>query len=81
MLFVVQECCRKGMDQDEFTGADADMGAEMLVPMAVGYIVQGLGDPTGADWGTQDLLENFIRRTAPRQGAVLWFGGEKTGFR
>ena len=41
------------MGQGEFAGVDADMAAEMLVSMAVGYIVQGLGDPSGADWGRQ----------------------------
>ena len=49
---------------------DAMIAAGSLVSMAVGYIVQGLGDPEGADWGSQaqGSLEKLIRRWE-RRGA------------
>jgi hypothetical protein len=44
---------QQGIDQGEFAEVDADMAAGMLVSIAVGYILQGLGDPTGMDWSKQ----------------------------
>ncbi|MDX9865021.1 MAG: TetR/AcrR family transcriptional regulator [Anaerolineaceae bacterium] len=44
---------QQGIDQGEFAEVDADMAAGMLVSIAVGYIMQGLGDPTGMDWSKQ----------------------------
>ena len=44
---------QQGVDQGEFADVDADMAAGLLVSIAVGYIVQGLGDPTGMDWSKQ----------------------------
>jgi AcrR family transcriptional regulator len=54
---------QQGIDQGEFEDVDADIAAGMLVSMAVGYIVQGLGDPDGLDWSTraQRGLEMMVR--------------------
>ncbi len=60
---------QQGIDQGEFADMDADMAAGMLVSMAVGYIVQGLGDPNGMDWSMQARrsLEWIIRSWARRK--------------
>lgn len=54
---------QQGIMQGEFVDMDADMAAGTMVSLAVGYIIQGLGDPEGADWGeqAQRSLENLIR--------------------
>jgi len=61
---------QQGIDQGEFADVDADMTAGMLVSMAVGYIVQGLGDPDGLDWSTQAQrgLERMVRSLERRAG-------------
>ena len=61
---------QQGVDQGEFADVDADMAAGMLVSIAVGYIVQGLGDPTGMDWSkqAQQGLETIIRGMQRRPG-------------
>lgn len=61
---------QQGIDQGEFADVDADMAAGMLVSMAVGYIVQGLGDPQAWDWSEQAKrsLERMVRSLERREG-------------
>ncbi|MCD4674132.1 MAG: TetR/AcrR family transcriptional regulator [Anaerolineaceae bacterium] len=61
---------QQGIDQGEFEDVDADLAAGMLVSMAVGYILQGLVDPGGADWGmqAQQSLERVIGSLRRRAG-------------
>jgi AcrR family transcriptional regulator len=60
---------QQGIDRGEFAEVDADMAAEMLVSMAVGYIVQGLGDPTGMDWSNQAQRSlEWVIRSLKRSG-------------
>lgn len=53
---------QRGIDQGEYRAQDAELAASTLVALAVGYILQGLVDPHGADWGAQvqQSLEEFI---------------------
>lgn len=60
---------QQGIDQGEFEDVDADLTAGMLVSMAVGYILQGLVDPGGAEWGMQaqqslEMVVGSLRRRA-----------------
>lgn len=51
-----------GIDQGEFAGVDAELAASTLVSLAVGFVVQGVVDPHGGDWGqqAQQSLEMLI---------------------
>lgn len=57
-----------GIDQGEFAGVDAELAASTLVSLAVGFVVQGVVDPHGGDWGQQAqqslemLIVGFQRR-------------------
>jgi len=64
------EVIQQGVDAGEFAEVDAEAAAGTLVSLAVGYIVQGLGDPHGADWSENALrsLEMVIRSMERRAG-------------
>jgi AcrR family transcriptional regulator len=53
---------QQGIDAGEYADLDAELAAGALVSLAVGYVLQGLVDPAGTDWGAQAQrsLEMFI---------------------
>ncbi len=59
---------RSGIAAGSLAPADPDMAASVIVALAVGMLLQGLLDPTGADWsqstvsGIQMLLNGMRRR-------------------
>jgi AcrR family transcriptional regulator len=53
---------RKGIAEGSFRDVDPNVAGQALVALAVGIVVQGIVDPTGAEWDrvTYDAVELFI---------------------
>lgn len=61
---------QQGIDNGEFADVDAELAASTLVSLAVGFVLQGLVDSQGEDWGqqAQQSLEMLIQGFQRRRG-------------
>lgn len=67
---------RKGIAEGSFGHVDPDVAGRTLVALAVGIVVQGIVNPTGAAWDrvTHDAVELLISGLAAERPAVVSSG-------